>query len=190
MGLTTMIEFEKARTKAYNRMDGYILDAEILKMNLLNLHRRQFSCHDINKINPRNILRTIPLQIRAKECADALANFSGGYDTDSTYFAYMRKFGQFWQSNIEKWYIPTLDFIFKLVSGDEYDPARIYFPETFNDFSGLDIINIGKSQTRKFSSEEKQLKNLFLSAHKNKYCVSYSLKEDASRLIRYIFKKR
>lgn len=191
MTLGRAIEFEKSRAKAYGYMDENILNAETHKMNILNLHRRQFSCHDLNKVDPRNILRAIPLCIRAKECADALANYDEGAFVDETYYSYMRQFGEFWQENIEKWYTQTLKWIFKLVSREISDPVKVYFPEKIDDYNNLDIVKSSWSYTvpRKFSSIDLQLRELFKNAHLWGYNSRYCEKQKAYRLIEQVFRK-
>lgn len=136
-------------------------------MNILNLHRRQIRCTDTNKIEPRNILRAIPLMIKAKECADALAEYSDGYSTDATYYSYMRRLSRYWQSNMEKWYPDTLKWIFNLASSAIRDPARVFSPEKLNDFKNIDIVEASYSRPyiRKFESQDLKLRELFKDAH-------------------------
>jgi hypothetical protein len=184
-----MIKFEEARVKAYGNMDDYILDAENMKMNILNLHRRQYSCYDLNKTQPRNILRAIPLCIRAKEYADALANYDRGYDVDSTYYSYMREYGKFWQRNIEAWYIKSLEWIYDLVAKFEYDPAKIFFPEKFNDFSDVGPVKIYDFENvpRKYAAEDLRLREMYETAHKSGFPISSMYRGDVSRLVEKIF---
>ena len=189
--LTEAYQFEKARAKAYDNMDEHILNAEVLKMNILNLHRRQFSCHDLNKIEPRNILRAIPLTIRAKECADVLADFSDGYSMDKIYYSYMRKFGEFWKQNMDNWYTGVLKWIFRLMSGEESDPARIFFPEKFDDFDNLDIVDGSYSLhvPRKFASEDMKLRGLFLDAYRFGKNSIFCRKDEAYKIIDKVFRR-
>ena len=90
---------------------------------------------------------------------------------------------------MENWYVPTLFFIFKLVSGKTRDPAKIYFPETFNDFRGLDIVNIGQKQARKLKDAEDTLVDMFLKANRNKYNVDNAFQDRAFEMIRNTLKK-
>lgn len=140
-------DFELAKTKAYNCLDSNIKTAELLKMNMLNSHRRQYSCYDINKIEPRNVLRAIPLMVKAKIFADKLSKITTLYSEDQVYFNYMNKYGYFWQDNIGRWYPRTIEWLFKVVTGVAKSSGRILFPEKFNDFSELNVAEIANDIT-------------------------------------------
>ena len=171
-----MIDFEKAKYNAYKNPTRDVITSEMLKFNILNLNRRQFSCHDENKVEPRNILRAIPLCFEAKDCARELSNFTPSYDKNNDeYFKFMNKYGQFWEKNMKDWYPPTLKWIYCLVSGREADNAKRYFPEKLNDFTNIGIINpkismisllAGYIETRS-RSQEMNLRNLYQSAQKS-----------------------
>ncbi|MCQ2754007.1 MAG: hypothetical protein MJ231_03050 [bacterium] len=187
--LTDTITFDKSRVKAYGSIDSSILEAEVLKMNILNLHRRQYSCYDENKVEPRNILRTIPLTIRAKECAELLANHQGKYSCDETYHSYMRKYGEFWLKNMRNWYTASLKWIFKLMAKEECDPAKIMFPNKFNDFSNLDIVSGSNSVNipRIYKKEDLKLREIFQDAYTFGKNSKWFKKDEAFKTIERIF---
>lgn len=140
-------DFELAKTKAYNSLDSNIKTAELLKMNMLNSHRRQYSCYDINKIEPRNVLRAIPLMVKAKQYADKLSNIQAKFESDQIYFKFMNDYGKFWQNKINSWYPKTIEWLFKVVTGVTQSSGRILFPEKFNDFSKLNVAEITNDVT-------------------------------------------
>lgn len=172
-----MIDFEKAKYQAYLNPTDDVIKTEILKFNILNLNRRQYSCHDENKIQPRNILRTIPLCFEAKDCADELTYFKPQNDSgNSKYYEYMNKYGKYWQDIMQVWYPKTFDWIYKVVSGYEQDTAKRYFPDKLNDFSNLTIVSEQQNNLNDVSSdnietkskeEEKEMREEFLSAARN-----------------------
>lgn len=165
--VNNLVDFEQAKLKAYSNIDPYIVEAEVLKMNILNLHRRQYSCYDINKIEERNILRAIPLTLKAKECAEKLYNYTKGYEVDRAYYAGMKKIAEFWQKNMWHWYIPALMNVFDILSGEKQDPAKIYFPEKLFNFDKLDVVELGESRNLvKYKYEDNLLRQLFLLAKK------------------------
>ena len=197
----TFSEFENAKTKAYTYQDANIRTAELLKMNMLNSHRRQYSCYDLNKIEPRNILKAIPLMFKVKQYADKLADIEALYDSDQTYFNFMNEYGKFWQKNISNWYPRTIEWLFEIITGVTSTSGKILFPDKFNDFSGLDVTEITNdvSKERKsflsrlfFTDEvaeaEQRLKRLFKDSY-NSNRAYYRNKSEISQIAKDIFKK-
>lgn len=196
-----IMNFELAKTKAYNSQDASIRTAELLKMNILNTHRRQYSCYDINKIEPRNILRAIPLMIKAKQFADKLSTIRASFSCDETYFKYMNKYGYFWQNKINRWYPNAIEWLFKVVTGVTKPNGRILFPEKFDDFSGLDVAEITNDITYQkksiwqqmfkydaFAYGEKRLRQLFKNSY-NSSSAYYKYKNEVSDIACELFKK-
>ena len=169
-------EFELAKTKAYKYLDSNIRTAELLKMNLLNTHRRQYSCYDENKIEPRNLLRAIPLMLKAKQFADKLTRIQTSYESDKKYFNFMNRYGEYWQNKISTWYPQTIEWLFEVFTGVTEARGRILFPEKFDDFSGLDVAEI-KNNTAN---------------HKKSFWESlfyYDEIEEAEKSLKQLFKK-
>ena len=186
-----IIDFERKKTDAYNNINEDVLNVEVLKMNILNLHRRQNSCHDVNSIEPRNILRAIPLCLEAKYCADQLASYSPIYYKNLDYINYMNQVGKFWQEKFEKWYPSALEFIFNIISGYAKDPARIYFPDKLDDFSDLDIVKIkepgflSKLKHLDVSMQDLELRTVF---KMNKDCGYSAMYKDIVPILKNAFK--
>lgn len=193
--------FELAKTKAYNSQDASIKTAELLKMNMLNSHRRQYSCYDTNKIEPRNILRAIPLMVKAKQFADKLSNIQAQFNCDQLYFDFMNKYGKFWQNNISDWYPKTIKWLFEVVTGVTKSEGRILFPDKFDDFSGLNVAEIKNDVTKQTKSfwqqlfgfdevavAEKRLIQLFKNSY-NSTSAYYKNYSEVNRLAQNLFKK-
>ena len=194
-------DFEKAKTTAYSAQDSNILTAELLKMNMLNSHRRQYSCYDSNKIEPRNMLRAIPLMFKTKEFADKLSKIKEFCSVDTTYFNYMNKYGKLWQENINNWYPKTIEWLFKVITGYAAPKGNILFPSKFDDFSSLDVAEIKNDvsivkksfwdrlfYTDEVAVAEQRLIQLFKNSY-NDISAYYRNQNEVSRIATNIFKK-
>lgn len=186
--IRNITNFERAKLKAYGNIDPNIVDAEILKMNMLNLHRRQYSCYDPNKIESRNILRAIPLTLKAKECAEKLFNYTKGHVVDKEYYAGMRKIGEFWQRNMSSWYISALMNVFDIVSGRISDPAKVNFPEQYEKFTNLDVVEYdSSSKLVKYKNYDNILRRIFISASKKGYRAAAAERNQVFNILWRIF---
>lgn len=163
--------------------------------------RRQYSCYDINKIEPRNILRAIPLMVKAKQFADKLSNIQAQFNCDQLYFDFMNKYGKFWQNNISDWYPKTIKWLFEVVTGVTKSEGRILFPDKFDDFSGLNVAEIKNDVTKQTKSfwqqlfgfdevavAEKRLIQLFKNSY-NSTSAYYKNYSEVNRLAQNLFKK-
>lgn len=170
------IEFEKAKAYVYKNPTDEVLDAELLKMNILNENRRQYTCYDTGKIGPRNVLMAIPHCLGVKISADNLASFkdSAKDEQSKKYFDYMRRYGLHWQNNCQRWYPGALKNVYAIVSEYRRDSLseQIYFPDLLEDFKGtgnLVPLTLNCNSNEKRDAAAKMLTDIFLNAHKTGY---------------------
>ncbi len=194
--LPERIEFENLKAYAYTHPTDNVINAELLKMNIIKNHRNQYTFYDENVVESRNMLVAINHCIKAKYSADKLAQLKSDSEDPfiNKYFKYMNKYGVFWQTNCRNWYPETLKWIYRVVAGDEYAIPTIYFPEeitpvTFSkDLRRFCVDNKDDKLTdySKISLLTKELESKFLQAHQ--YGSSYESYNQVSSLIDNYFK--
>lgn len=185
-----MSAFEQYKAAAFEHPNEDVLNAEVLKMNIINCQRRQYTGHDPNVITERNILKSIPLMIRAKDSADSLANFQPSYSSNIGYVAYMKNLGKHWSNILNNWYPGTIKWIHNMLAGYERpEHSRIIFSNKLDDFKGLDLVDIGNSYKIEdmHRAEDLRLREIFLNSFKNKY-ISENAKNEVETILHRIFR--
>ena len=136
----TLNRFEEIRKNVYQNPTEDVLDAEILRLSILKNHIHQFLYTDKNNEEPRDMLKMIRYQAYANFSAKQLSEFQPQRPYSETsyaedkYFEKMRDFGKDWHSITKDWYSGSMNWMKKLVSGDDYQTTLsgyFYFPEKF-----------------------------------------------------------
>ena len=128
----TSNRFEKIRKAVYQKPSEDVLDAEILRLSILKNHIHQFLYTDKKNEEPRDMLKMIRYQARANFAAKMLSEFQPQKpenqisDDEKKYFEEMRDFGTYWHNRCQSWYKGSIEWMRKLVTGEEKQTTGLY----------------------------------------------------------------
>lgn len=144
----TSNRLERIRKAVYENPTEDVLDAEILRLSILQNNIHQFLYTDKHNEEPRDMLKMVRYQARANFAAKMLEEFqpqrpySQTSRAEDEYFEEMRNFGRDWHSKTQEWYRGSINYMKKLVTGEErqttgyYASGLFYFPKLFG--TGVD----------------------------------------------------
>ena len=136
---------ERIRKAVYENPTEDVLDAEILRLSVLQNNIHQFMYTDKQNEEPRDMLKMVRYQARANFAAKMLSEFQPqGYVSgeQKEYFEEMRDFGRSWHDKTKSDYKGSINYMKRLVTGEErqttgyYASGLFYWPKYFG--TGVD----------------------------------------------------
>ena len=139
---------ERIRKAVYENPTEDVLDAEILRLSVLQNNIHQFMYTDKQNEEPRDMLKMVRYQARANFAAKMLSEFqpqrpySQTSRAEDEYFEQMRDFGKSWHDKTKSDYKGSINYMKRLVTGEErqttgyYASGLFYWPKYFG--TGVD----------------------------------------------------
>ncbi len=133
---------ERIRKAVYENPTEDVLDAEILRLSVLQNNIHQFMYTDKQNEEPRDMLKMVRYQARANFAAKMLEEFQPqGYVSgeQKEYFEEMRDFGRDWHNKTKSDYKGSINYMKRLVTREERQTTGTgyyYFPDLFG--TGVD----------------------------------------------------
>ena len=180
---------ERIRKAVYENPTEDVLDAEILRLSILQNNIHQFLYIDKQNEEPRDMLKMVRYQARANFAAKMLEEFQPqGYVSgeQKEYFEEMRDFGRDWHNKTKSAYKGSINYMKRLVTGEErqttgyYASGLFYFPKLFG--TGVD----GTTHSYKNAVPDKTMLSDILSSEiqdNETYMIEqFTLKENIKKL--------
>ncbi len=151
----TSNRLERVRKAVYQNPSEDVLDAEILRLMILKNHEKQFTYLDKNIEKPRDMLEMVRYQGMGNFAAKQLAEFqpqrsySEASRAEDEYFEAMREFGRDWHYKTQSWYKSSIDYMKRLVTGEERQDSQSgysYCPNIFGNMYELHDYTCDKTE--------------------------------------------